>query len=75
MNKLTELNAKDIEILSLFVAEECCELGNAYYNQAQLDEAIAEYKTAIRINPNLAGPHYNLGNIVLPIFWTIFGCY
>jgi tetratricopeptide (TPR) repeat protein len=28
------------------------------------DEAEKEYREAIRINPNLAVPHYNLGNLL-----------
>ena len=36
-------------------------LGVELYYQGKLDGAIASYKTAIRINPNLALAHYNLG--------------
>ena len=30
-------------------------------DQGKLEDAIASYQTAIRINPNLAEAHYNLG--------------
>ena len=37
-------------------------LGEALSQQGKLDEAIAEYRTAIRLQPDLAVAHYNLGN-------------
>jgi tetratricopeptide (TPR) repeat protein len=37
-------------------------LGNVMFAQGKLDEAIAEYKTAVRCDPNFAEGHYNLGN-------------
>jgi tetratricopeptide (TPR) repeat protein len=36
-------------------------LGLAYHRQNRLDRAIAEYKLAIRINPNLMSAYTNLG--------------
>jgi tetratricopeptide (TPR) repeat protein len=36
-------------------------LGNALAGQGKLADAIAAYQTAIRINPNYADAHYNLG--------------
>lgn len=36
-------------------------LGVAYANQDKLEEAIAEFKTAISVNPNYAKAHYCLG--------------
>ena len=36
-------------------------LGNVYYNQSKLEEAVVEYQRAIAINPNYAKAHYNLG--------------
>ena len=38
-------------------------LGNAYYEQGKLNEAIAEYKKAIEIDPDFADAYYNLGNV------------
>jgi protein O-GlcNAc transferase len=39
-----------------------CDLGVMLKNQRKLDEAIAEYRRAIAIKPDLAEAHYNLGN-------------
>ena len=39
--------------------------GTAYLNEGMLDEAIAEFKKAIRINPEYADAHNNLGNTYL----------
>ena len=36
-------------------------LGVALYNKGLIDEAIAEYREALRINPGDAEAHYNLG--------------
>ena len=36
-------------------------LGNALHSQGKLDEAIAEYRTAIRLKPDYAEAHNNLG--------------
>ena len=38
-------------------------LGSAYYDQGQLDEAIKEYTTVLRLKPDYADAHYNLGII------------
>ena len=37
------------------------DLGVALKDQGRLDEAIAEYRTALRLNPNLAPAHASLG--------------
>ncbi len=37
--------------------------GVTYRKQGKIEDAIAEYKTAISINPNYALAHYNLGNV------------
>lgn len=42
-------------------AEAHFKLGNALYKKGLLDEAIKEYKEAIRINIGYAMAHYNLG--------------
>ena len=42
-------------------AEAHYNLGNALYDQGKPDEAIAEYRTAIRLKPDFAVAHYNLG--------------
>ena len=42
-------------------AEAHYNLGLAYHYQGKLDEAVAAYKAAIRIDPNYALTHYNLG--------------
>ena len=39
--------------------------GIAYLNEGMLDEAITEFKKAIRINPKYADAHNNLGNTYL----------
>jgi len=36
-------------------------LASAFQDQDKLDDAIVEYREAIRIDPNLAEPHYLLG--------------
>jgi spermidine synthase len=36
-------------------------LGNAYFEQGLLHEAVATYRRVLRINPKLAGTHLNLG--------------
>ena len=36
-------------------------LGYAYYNSGKYEEAIESYKQAIRIDPDYATAHYNLG--------------
>ncbi len=35
--------------------------GESYYQRGQLDEAIAEYREALRIKPDLAGARHSLG--------------
>jgi hypothetical protein len=35
--------------------------GNELYRQGKLEEAAAEYRTAIRLSPDRAEPHYDLG--------------
>jgi Flp pilus assembly protein TadD len=40
-------------------------LGIAYAERGRIDEAINEYITALKINPNHADVHNNLGNIYL----------
>jgi tetratricopeptide (TPR) repeat protein len=37
-------------------------LGNAYKNQGKIDDAIGEYKEALRLDPGLALAHNNLGS-------------
>ena len=37
-------------------------LGVVYYEQGRVDEAIAEYRKALKINPNFDGAHNNLGS-------------
>jgi tetratricopeptide (TPR) repeat protein len=37
-------------------------LGNALRKKGDRDGAIAEYRTAIRLQPDLAAAHYNLSN-------------
>jgi len=43
-------------------AKDYYDKGIAYANKGMLDEAIAEFKKAIQINPNDAMAHNNLGN-------------
>jgi tetratricopeptide (TPR) repeat protein len=38
-------------------------LGDLYYRRDDLDAAISEFKEAIRIDPDNAGFHFNLGLI------------
>jgi tetratricopeptide (TPR) repeat protein len=38
-------------------------LGNIYASEGQLDMAIEQYQTALRLKPNFAEAHNNLGNI------------
>jgi protein O-mannosyl-transferase len=40
-------------------------LGNALFQRGRLDEAIAEFQTALRIKPLFAEAHYNLGDAFL----------
>jgi tetratricopeptide (TPR) repeat protein len=42
-------------------AEHHINLGVVYYNQGRLDEAIEEYRKALKISPNFDGAHNNLG--------------
>jgi protein O-mannosyl-transferase len=37
-------------------------LGLIYQNQGLIDPAMVDYQEALRVNPNLTGPHINLGN-------------
>jgi tetratricopeptide (TPR) repeat protein len=37
-------------------------LGNVLSELGRHDEAIAEYKAAITLDPKYAAPHFNLGN-------------
>ncbi len=41
-------------------------LGLLHTNQGELDEAIDEYRTAIRLEPNIAGPRSNLAGLLEP---------
>ena len=36
-------------------------MGNSYYKQGNLDQAIAKYQKALQIDPNFAQAHNNLG--------------
>jgi tetratricopeptide (TPR) repeat protein len=38
-------------------------LGNAYNDHNMFDEAVAQYLTAIKIQPDYVDAHYNLGNV------------
>jgi tetratricopeptide (TPR) repeat protein len=40
-------------------------LGNALMESGRLDEAIAQYRKALQIDPRHAEMHYNLGNVLL----------
>ena len=40
-------------------------VGNAYMQKGQIDEAIAQYQTALELNSNYADAHNNLGNALL----------
>ena len=44
-------------------AEGAYNLGILYYSQGQVDEAIAAYKHAIKLDPSYAKAHKNLGEI------------
>ncbi len=39
-------------------------LGNVLCDQGKLDEAIAAYREAARLKPDLAGAHNGLGNVL-----------
>lgn len=43
------------------------ELGFTLQNMGDLQGAIAEYRTALRLNPNHANAHYNLGIVLQDI--------
>jgi len=45
-------------------AEACNNLGTILGSQGRLDEAIAEFREALRLNPNMAQAHLNLGNVL-----------
>ena len=38
-------------------------LGNVLLKRGELDEAAAQYRTAISIDPEYTSAHYNLGNV------------
>jgi tetratricopeptide (TPR) repeat protein len=40
-------------------------LGNALLQKGQLDDAVAQYQTALAIDSNYAEAHYNLGNALV----------
>jgi Flp pilus assembly protein TadD len=40
-----------------------CNLGSALERQGRLDEAVAAYREAIKLRPQLAEVHYNLGKV------------
>ena len=42
-----------------------CNLGNALYELGRLDEAAANQRQAIALNPDYAMAHNNLGNVLL----------
>ncbi len=46
-------------------AEAHCNLGDALQRTGKIEEAIAQFEQALRINPGFAGAHYNLGNAFL----------
>ena len=48
-------------------AEHHFELGFALQNIGDLEGAIAEYRAALRLNPNHANAHYNLGVVLQDI--------
>lgn len=52
--KAIELDPKNLEAFNL--------LGNAFYTNRELDEAIRCYKQAIMINPNHEDAYMGLGN-------------
>ena len=56
-------------------AEDYFDKGTAYLNKGMLDEAIAEYKKAIEINPNDAMAHNNLGLAYLGLVYLDIGMY
>ena len=43
----------------LLTAEEHISRGNTHYREGRLDEAIAEYTKAIKVEPNNPGAYYN----------------
>jgi len=52
---------EDTDELEEVAAEVHNYLGVTYYDKGMYDEAIAELKKAIEIDPNFAEAHYNLG--------------
>jgi tetratricopeptide (TPR) repeat protein len=40
-------------------------MGNLLRDQEKYDDAIAEYRTAIQLDPNYALPHNQLGEVLL----------
>ncbi len=45
-------------------AESHNNLGNALKAHGKLEEAVAEYREAVRIKPDYVEPHYNLGLVL-----------
>ena len=55
------MKRKVFPVVGAFVLGAIAVLAYQYYNKGQLDAAIAEFKEAIRLKPDLAEAHYDLG--------------
>ena len=55
------MNQEDAQVGSFGCEAVGVALGNALKDQGKLDEAVAEYREALRIDPSFALARYNLG--------------
>ena len=45
-------------------ADACLQRGNAFYQQGRLEDAVASYRDALRMNPDFAPAHNNVANVL-----------
>ncbi len=60
-DKILKIALKKLPRSTFIAPEELVPIGNAYFDKGEYKKAIEAYKQAIRIDPNYAVAHYNLG--------------